>query len=175
RHPYTVGLLRCIPRGGARKDHGRLDSILGFLPNLGEKLRVKFLERLGIVSLSADEDADTVGAAFDFLEASAIGYDRFFFDWHGGSASEGRALRGSSGEHYQGEAFTAFRTALDRHAPVNRDLLETPYFKGESPCSLLIEEIEDIWRAIDTRDDWAPFETKIKAIREMGALLSGQG
>jgi peptide/nickel transport system ATP-binding protein len=35
RHPYTVGLLRCIPRGGARKDHGRLDTIPGFLPNLG--------------------------------------------------------------------------------------------------------------------------------------------
>src|SRR5207244_1340136 len=26
RHPYTVGLLRCIPRGGVRKDHGRLDT-----------------------------------------------------------------------------------------------------------------------------------------------------
>jgi peptide/nickel transport system ATP-binding protein len=38
RHPYTVGLLRCIPRGGARKDHGRLDTIAGFLPNLGEDL-----------------------------------------------------------------------------------------------------------------------------------------
>ncbi|HEY4413460.1 MAG TPA: ABC transporter ATP-binding protein, partial [Gaiellaceae bacterium] len=38
RHPYTVGLLRCIPRGGARKDHGRLDTIAGFLPNLGENL-----------------------------------------------------------------------------------------------------------------------------------------
>jgi peptide/nickel transport system ATP-binding protein len=38
RHPYTVGLLRCIPRGGRRKDHGRLDTIAGFLPNLGEKL-----------------------------------------------------------------------------------------------------------------------------------------
>jgi peptide/nickel transport system ATP-binding protein len=37
RHPYTVGLLRCIPRGGARKDHGRLDTIPGFLPNLTEK------------------------------------------------------------------------------------------------------------------------------------------
>jgi peptide/nickel transport system ATP-binding protein len=35
RHPYTVGLLRCIPRGGVRKDHGRLDTIPGFLPNLG--------------------------------------------------------------------------------------------------------------------------------------------
>ena len=32
RHPYTVGLLRCIPRRGQRKDHGRLDTIPGFLP-----------------------------------------------------------------------------------------------------------------------------------------------
>jgi peptide/nickel transport system ATP-binding protein len=38
RHPYTVGLLRCIPRGGARKDHGRLDTIPGFLPALGSEL-----------------------------------------------------------------------------------------------------------------------------------------
>jgi peptide/nickel transport system ATP-binding protein len=38
RHPYTVGLLRCIPRGGVRKDHGRLDTIPGFLPALGAEL-----------------------------------------------------------------------------------------------------------------------------------------
>jgi peptide/nickel transport system ATP-binding protein len=38
RHPYTVGLLRCIPRGGVRKDHGRLDTIAGFLPSLGAEI-----------------------------------------------------------------------------------------------------------------------------------------
>jgi peptide/nickel transport system ATP-binding protein len=38
RHPYTVGLLRCIPRGGVRKDHGRLDTIPGFLPALGAEM-----------------------------------------------------------------------------------------------------------------------------------------
>jgi peptide/nickel transport system ATP-binding protein len=38
RHPYTVRLLRCIPRGGVRKDHGRLDTIPGFLPALGADL-----------------------------------------------------------------------------------------------------------------------------------------
>ncbi len=38
RHPYTVGLLRCIPRGGVHKDHGRLDTIPGFLPPLGIEL-----------------------------------------------------------------------------------------------------------------------------------------
>jgi peptide/nickel transport system ATP-binding protein len=36
RHPYTVGLLRCIPRHGQRKDHGRLDTIPGFLPPPGQ-------------------------------------------------------------------------------------------------------------------------------------------
>jgi peptide/nickel transport system ATP-binding protein len=35
RHPYTVGLLRCLPRRGRRKDHGRLDTIPGFLPTPG--------------------------------------------------------------------------------------------------------------------------------------------
>jgi peptide/nickel transport system ATP-binding protein len=38
RHPYTVGLLRCIPRGGVRKDHGRLDTIPGFPPSLGAEI-----------------------------------------------------------------------------------------------------------------------------------------
>jgi peptide/nickel transport system ATP-binding protein len=35
RHPYTVGLLRCIPRRGQRRDRGRLDTIPGFLPAPG--------------------------------------------------------------------------------------------------------------------------------------------
>ncbi len=38
RHPYTVGLLRCIPRLGQRKDHGRLDTIPGFLPPPGQSM-----------------------------------------------------------------------------------------------------------------------------------------
>jgi peptide/nickel transport system ATP-binding protein len=35
RHPYTVGLLRCIPRAGLQKDLHRLDTIPGTLPPLG--------------------------------------------------------------------------------------------------------------------------------------------
>jgi peptide/nickel transport system ATP-binding protein len=35
KQPYTVGLLRCIPRRGQRKDRDRLDSIPGFLPTPG--------------------------------------------------------------------------------------------------------------------------------------------
>jgi peptide/nickel transport system ATP-binding protein len=32
RHPYTVGLLRCLPTAGRNKDSGRLDTIAGGLP-----------------------------------------------------------------------------------------------------------------------------------------------
>ncbi len=58
RHPYTVGLLRCIPRSGVRKDHGRLDTIPGFLPGIGERpAGCVFAERCGLAEpvCSTDE------------------------------------------------------------------------------------------------------------------------
>ncbi len=35
RHPYTVGLMRCVPAFGRRKDQGRLETIPGFPPSPG--------------------------------------------------------------------------------------------------------------------------------------------
>jgi peptide/nickel transport system ATP-binding protein len=50
RHPYTVGLLRCIPRGGLRQDAQRLDTIPGLLPQLGAELPgCVFADRCGLV------------------------------------------------------------------------------------------------------------------------------
>jgi peptide/nickel transport system ATP-binding protein len=39
RHPYTVGLLRCIPRWGLSKDIGPLDTIPGFPPPIGATVK----------------------------------------------------------------------------------------------------------------------------------------
>jgi peptide/nickel transport system ATP-binding protein len=50
RHPYTVGLLRCIPRGGVRKDETPLDTIPGFLPRMGAEIQgCVFAPRCGLV------------------------------------------------------------------------------------------------------------------------------
>jgi peptide/nickel transport system ATP-binding protein len=50
RHPYTVGLLRCLPRAGVRKDVQRLDTIAGLLPQLGADLPgCVFADRCGLV------------------------------------------------------------------------------------------------------------------------------
>ena len=49
RHPYTVALLRCVPRHGRRKDHGRLDSIRGTPPKPDEDLHgCMFAPRCGL-------------------------------------------------------------------------------------------------------------------------------
>jgi len=58
RHPYTVGLLRCIPRGGVRKDVHRLDTIPGFLPQVGAVLPgCVFADRCGLVEEVCRTDA----------------------------------------------------------------------------------------------------------------------
>ncbi len=50
RHPYTVGLLRCIPRWGLSKDIGPLDTIPGFPPPIGARLKAcVFADRCGLV------------------------------------------------------------------------------------------------------------------------------
>jgi peptide/nickel transport system ATP-binding protein len=52
RHPYTVGLLRCLPRGGRVKSQGPLDTIPGLPPAPGTVMRgCTFAERC----LLADE------------------------------------------------------------------------------------------------------------------------
>jgi peptide/nickel transport system ATP-binding protein len=51
QHPYTVGLLRCLPRHGSRKEAQRLETIPGFLPVLGSDLPTcVFVDRCAIAS-----------------------------------------------------------------------------------------------------------------------------
>ena len=49
-HPYSVGLLRCLPRHGSRKGAQRLESIPGFLPEPGADLPTcVFVDRCPLV------------------------------------------------------------------------------------------------------------------------------
>jgi hypothetical protein len=107
---------------------------------------------------------------FAFLEESKVGFDRFFFDWYGGAASESRARAGPARSSYEGERFAVLRRAFDDYTPTHPELLRTPYFEGDGPCSLLIDEIEAIWASIADKDDWRAFDAKIESIRAMPRL-----
>ena len=49
RHPYTVGLMRCLPRGRLRKDRGKLDTIQASSTPIGASLPgCVFVHRCGL-------------------------------------------------------------------------------------------------------------------------------
>jgi uncharacterized protein YdiU (UPF0061 family) len=146
------------------------DLVLGpaladFEPVLDAEITRRVIARLGLAPRGDSDDA-LAGAVFAFLDGSPVGYDRFFFDWHGGISRERRALAGEAGEHYAGQRWDSVRATLSAYAPVSNAV--PAYFERQRPCTLLIEEIESIWNAIDQRDDWGPFEEKIVQIRSMG-------
>jgi len=64
RHPYTVGLLRCLPRRGRLKDHGMLDTIPGFLPDPGSTIAgCVFVERCAIAEQRCHSEPPPMYAA----------------------------------------------------------------------------------------------------------------
>src|SRR3546814_13224317 len=95
------------------------------------------------------------------LHAADTPIDRFFFDAFGGALPDAAP--------YAGEAFADLRGRLSGYAP--RAARDHAYWRG-APCSMLIDEVETIWTAIDTRADWRPSDAKIVTIREMGAPLA---
>jgi uncharacterized protein YdiU (UPF0061 family) len=119
----------------------------------------KLLARLG-VERGGDEDRELVSALLGALRTRAVGIDRLFFDWRGGRVPRDPV--------YDGAPFDRLKAALagrERH-------LTHPYWSDPAPCSMLIDEVEAIWAAIAERDEWAPFEAKIAAIRRMGEAMA---
>ena len=149
-------------------DRAPLESALqGFQPSFERALQAALCARLGLVSRGPDEDERLVGAVYGFLEDSSAGYDQFFFDWYAGATSARRAFAGPAAAAYARPSFTRVRDALEGYEPVDAGRLDSAYFQRDRPCTLLIDEIEAIWTAIDVADQWGPFEAKIAEIRAM--------
>ncbi len=123
--------------------------------------------RLGIRMPPGATDPDHGWALKEAIEgalmATGVSIDRFFFDAYGG------ALPDSYGAEWD-----AVRAALAEYDPVP-EARSHPYFQADEPCSMLIDEVEAIWAAIDRDDDWGPFNAKVAAIRAMGAALDAGG
>ena len=124
-----------------------------------EELISALVARLGIEP--SDDDRTLVSALLKALRTQTVKIDRMFFDWRGGRLPDG----------YEGDEFAALRQQIAGRTPVPH-ALNHDYWQDPAPCSMLIEEVEAIWAAIDRRDDWAPFDSKIAAIRRMGDAMT---
>jgi len=121
-------------------------------------LRDALFARLGIVAGDMTEDMKLVAAVEETLAKQTVTIDRFFFDWRGGRVGEG---------------LDEVAALISRYEPVP-GALDHPYWSDPEPCAMQIGEVEAIWSAIDERDDWAPLQAKIAAVRRMGEALATQ-
>jgi serine/tyrosine/threonine adenylyltransferase len=145
-------------------DAGVLEQCLGvFAPAYRAALIEKFLWRLGVVPADPAKDLALVQSIETALTESGVGIDSFFFDWAGGSERRG---------DYVDPAFEPLRVALIGYAS-GLDLTH-PYWSNSGPCTMLIEDVEAIWKPIADTDDWTMFNAKVTAIRQMGAALANR-
>lgn len=136
-----------------------------------DAIRVKLLGRLGVKAKGDIEDDALLTLVNEFMGKENFPYERFFFDWYGGSTSAERALAGPEAHRYGKDSYAGLVAALSSYQPSNPQALNTAYFLGEGPETLLIEEVEDLWAPVAGDDNWQPFNGKIDRIREMGAAL----
>lgn len=123
--------------------------------------------RLGVWRATPDRDEALAEAFWRFLHESGMPFEQAFFDWYGGLASAARAESGIAARYYALPAFAPVRAALADFVPVANLRLDHPYFRRETPCTMLIDEVEAIWAPIDADDDWSAFDAKLGDIAAM--------
>ncbi|WFL77561.1 YdiU family protein [Altererythrobacter arenosus] len=105
--------------------------------------------RLGVETKGDARDTQIVSASEKAMRESQAQPDEFFYRHRGGRAANGELAE-----------------ALADYAPVACD---HPYWSEGAVESMLIDEVDTLWSAIDQRDDWAPLHDKIERIRRLGA------
>lgn len=126
------------------------------------------LGRLGIARDEPDRDYRLANLFYAALRDSGSPFERAFFDMAGGARAERIA---ASPVAYGSDAWTAVIAALRDRAPgaSAAQALAMPPYSTDTPVTMLIDEVEAIWAPIAAEDDWTLFDSKIAAVRELGA------
>ena len=140
-----------LPLAGETDLKARLEeSLHGFGARVQAEFAQAVLWRLGLKPVEAERDATLSGLFFTALLESEAPFERAFFDWRGGRQRD-----------YPHAAWGPVRAAL---ASYERATPNHPYFDGEGPATLLIEQVEALWEPIAERDDWSAFHAKLAEI-----------
>jgi uncharacterized protein YdiU (UPF0061 family) len=148
-----------VSLSGITDEQALIEAFHSYPDRFRARFDQRFLWRLGLATGDLFLAREISGASVNAMIETAVPIDRFFFDWRGG--------RGVSAGTYVPDSWQALRDLVARCEPVP-GALDHPYWAGAAPCSMLIEEVESLWSAIDTDDDWQPLMTKVVAIRAMG-------
>lgn len=135
-----------------------------FADDFNEASTHVFLSRLNLFSQGTAEDAELLHSFFEFMDLEKPAYEQVFFDLHSG-LDENRLSRSPLAELYTQSSFEKCRRLLASFKVADSTKPSHPYFKNSTPCTLLIDELENIWKQISENDDWRLFQEKLEQIR----------
>jgi serine/tyrosine/threonine adenylyltransferase len=119
-------------------------------------VRRRFGWRLGVDAIWTAAHPDDAGAMVEAAERamreSGMQPDRFLFAARQGSLSGTGVV----------EDFTRLLADVPRVTDTHE------YWQGDTPQSMVIEEMEAVWSGIDRDDDWTGFDAAVAAQRRMG-------
>jgi uncharacterized protein YdiU (UPF0061 family) len=149
-----------------------LNAALQRFPTLFERAMVEaFFARLGVAPPGAG-DFDFVVALLQWMEKTAVPFERVFFDWFCGRASAARAEASAVAALYRDADFAALKAQLAAFEPLRPERLAHPYFAGDAPFTMLIDEVEAIFAPIAENDDWSVFNAKLAQIARLREALA---
>ena len=89
------------------------------------------------------------------MEKNKINFEDMFFDFH--------SKKVVSSDKYE----SSLLKQLSKFDVANEKRAQHAYITGEKPCTLLIDEIENLWKPIAENDDWSSYNQKLQSIRKM--------
>lgn len=173
-------LFTLVPEGEEAEWQRDLVKALEVYPGTyRQHLLVKYLDRLGLahegtVSITDIKQEQLLTLGIECMKESKVPFESFFFDFYGGQLRNSRAIA-----KYHGPASLKFIEEIgsdpwrSTEAAKNRMVASEKsknYFELDLPEMMLIDEVEKIWAAIDQRDDWSLFHSKIARLRERGKI-----
>ncbi|MBI1364587.1 MAG: YdiU family protein [Alphaproteobacteria bacterium] len=152
-------------------EEGALNEEFAAYPDAFEQsMADAFFLRLGIKRQGQDDFA-LVLSLLRWMEATRAPFERVFFDWFAGAASQARRNASPLAPLYLKEDFAATRARLLAAEPDRPARLSHRYFSRPEPATMLIDEVEAIWAPIAEADDWSRFRAKLEEIAEMRAAF----
>ncbi len=165
----TQGLWALQQLGGALSILTEADdlssALKGYEPTFQESFAEHTLLLLGLErGASKADDLDFLQSLFAWMTTSDANWPRFFFDWFGGTESQSRANESPQADLYKASEFAPVKYGLLSRSPLRPERLAHPYFQGEAPVTLLIEDVENLWAPIHEADDWSLYHAKLQHI-----------
>jgi uncharacterized protein YdiU (UPF0061 family) len=113
---------------------------------------------------AGDLNSQLLQHLFQYMDQEKVPFEQTFFDLHSGVNQE-RLERSPLKEFYKKETAQVLLQVLGKFEVADREKQNHAYFKNTQACSLVIDELEALWKPIADGNNWTPFEQKLQQIR----------